>query len=75
MTEDECAREAVALNLTRRELDVLRLLVEGHGDIEITRRLGFSPRTVQDHVANLRKKTGQSNRVALAVHAVQKGWV
>lgn len=59
------------VRLTARELDVLRLLVEGLSDPEIAGRLGLSPRTVEEHIGNLLRKTAHRNRVALAVHAVR----
>ena len=64
--------EPAPIHLTPRERDVLRLLVEGHGDAEIAKQLGLSRRTVSEHVSNLLKKFGVSSRVALAVTAVRK---
>jgi DNA-binding NarL/FixJ family response regulator len=66
---------AAPIRLTPRERDVLRLLVEGLGDIEIARALGLRPRTVSEHVSNLLEKTMLPNRVALAVYAVRRGLV
>jgi DNA-binding NarL/FixJ family response regulator len=57
------------IHLTPRERDVLRLLVEGHGDAEIAKQLGLSRRTVSEHVSNLLKKFGVATRVALIVRA------
>jgi FixJ family two-component response regulator len=37
--------------LTRRECDVLRLLVEGYSNHEIANRLGIREQTVKDHVS------------------------
>jgi DNA-binding NarL/FixJ family response regulator len=48
--------------LTRRELEVLRLVAEGHTDREIARLLVLSPRTVEMHVANGLGKLGCRSR-------------
>ena len=60
---------------TPRELDVLKLLVEGAGDSEIARVLGLKPKTVSDHVSNMLKRSGLPGRVALAVYAIRIGLV
>ena len=55
--------------LTRRELEVLRLLVGGCADKEIAQRLFISVATVKRHVANIYGKLNVNNRtraVALA---------
>ncbi|UGT55590.1 response regulator [Nocardia asteroides] len=56
-------------DLTPRELDVLRLVAEGHGNQEIAERLHLGVSTVKSHLANLLEKTGTDNRVRLAVYA------
>ena len=52
--------------LRDREHEVLRLVVEGHTDREIAERLYISPRTVQNHLTNIREKTGLRRRPELA---------
>jgi predicted ATPase/class 3 adenylate cyclase/DNA-binding CsgD family transcriptional regulator len=61
--------------LTPRELDVLRLLIEGHTDKEIAEALFIGTRTVQTHVANLFAKLGVNARAEAAVVAVRRGLV
>jgi DNA-binding CsgD family transcriptional regulator len=56
-------------DLSRRERDVLRLLADGHTNLEIGKRLFISPETVRTHVAKLTAKLGAANRT----HAVAKG--
>jgi DNA-binding NarL/FixJ family response regulator len=52
--------------LTQRETDILRLLAQGHTDREISAQLHLSTRTVQNHLANVRQKTGMHRRSQLA---------
>lgn len=61
--------------LTPRELDVLRLVVEGLPDREIAAALSISPRTVQTHVASLFGKLDVSTRAEAAAVAVRRGLV
>jgi DNA-binding NarL/FixJ family response regulator len=61
--------------LTPRELDVLRLLVEGHSDRQIAEALFIGARTVQTHVANLFAKLGVNTRAEAAAVAVRRGIV
>jgi DNA-binding CsgD family transcriptional regulator len=51
--------------LTRRELDVLALIVQGASSREIARVLSIVPATVQDHVRSLCEKTGSRRRAEL----------
>ena len=55
--------------LTRRELDVLRLLAKGNTNRQIADLLGLSPRTVENHRANLLGKLGLDSRVELVNYA------
>ena len=51
--------------LTRRELEVLRLLARGYTYREIGAELFISVKTVETHASNILRKTQQSNRYAL----------
>ncbi|MCX7541511.1 response regulator transcription factor [Corynebacterium sp. P5848] len=51
--------------LTRRELEVLRLLARGYTYREIGAELFISIKTVETHASNILRKTQQSNRYAL----------
>ena len=55
--------------LTRRELDVLRLLAKGNTNRQIADLLELSVRTVENHRANLMGKLGLSSRVELVNYA------
>jgi DNA-binding NarL/FixJ family response regulator len=56
--------------ISDREREVLRLLVAGCSNREIANELGIIERTVKAHVAQLLRKVGVTNRIALSVHAV-----
>ena len=55
--------------LTRREIDVLRLLAKGNTNRQIAAQLGLSMRTVENHRANLMGKLGLVSRVELVNYA------
>jgi predicted ATPase/DNA-binding CsgD family transcriptional regulator len=57
--------------LTRREREVLKLLIEGHSDREIATALSISPRTVETHVGRILTKLGLHSRTAAVAHAVR----
>lgn len=61
--------------LTPRELDVLRLLVEARTDQEIGDELFISRRTVTTHVSNICAKLDVDSRTAAAIYAVRHGLV
>ena len=56
--------------ISEREREVLRLLVAGRSNREIGQQLKIEERTVKAHVAQLMRKVGVQNRIALSVHAV-----
>jgi FixJ family two-component response regulator len=51
--------------LTRRERDALAEFVEGASNKEAARKLGLSPRTVEEHRANIMRKLGARNTADL----------
>ena len=67
------AGPAALASLTARELDVLRLLMEGLRDREIAARLGTSPKTAMRHVANIFAKLGVQSRTQAAHVAREAG--
>lgn len=60
------AARCVADPLTKRELEVLALLLDGWRNQNIAERLGLSPNTVKNHVYAVYQKTGAANRIELA---------
>lgn len=61
--------------LTRRELDVLKLLAVGMYNKEIALKLDISERTVKNHVSNIFKKIGVADRTQAAVFAIRNSIV
>ena len=61
--------------LTPRELQVLRLLVDGHSNLEIADVLFIGVRTARSHVANILAKLDVPTRTAAATHAVRHNLV
>lgn len=59
--------------LTVRERDVLKLVVEGHTTREIADTLIVSPKTVEGHKTRLMAKLGIHNRIDLVKYALRKG--
>lgn len=61
--------------LTPRELDVLKLLAEGHRNREIADTLGLAEPTVKIHVNNLLRKLEAKDRTEAAVIALKRGLI
>ena len=55
----------VDYRITKRELEVLSLLLKGLTSAEIAEKLFISQRTVEAHLYNVYSKCGVSNRVEL----------
>jgi len=58
-------------NLTKRELEVLQLIVEGLTNTQIAERFVISPHTAKSHVCNILQKLSVTDRVQAAVKAVK----
>ncbi|HJT57749.1 MAG TPA: AAA family ATPase, partial [Ktedonobacteraceae bacterium] len=63
------------LHLTGRELEVLRLVAEGHTDREVAEILVISPRTVNRHLSNIFVKLDVPGRAAAVAYAIRWGLV
>jgi two-component system NarL family response regulator len=68
------ARNALA-GLTRREIEVLKLIGEGLDNSAIALRLSLTTRTVQNHVSTIYGKLGVSSRMEAAFQAIRCGLV
>jgi DNA-binding NarL/FixJ family response regulator len=61
--------------LTPRELEVLKLVAEGHTSDEIADVLVISRKTVDRHRANMLEKLGMRDRVELTRYAIRRGLI
>jgi DNA-binding NarL/FixJ family response regulator len=61
--------------LTAREMEVVKLIAEGHTSEEIAEMLVLSSKTVERHRANVLGKLGMRNRVELTRYAIRRGLV
>src|SRR3954453_12698909 len=68
-------KETPADPLTPRELEVVKLIGEGHTSEEIAGMLFISKKTVDRHRGNVLKKLGMRNRVELTRYAIRRGLV
>jgi DNA-binding NarL/FixJ family response regulator len=63
----------VATRFSEREMDVLRLLVEGKSNKEIAISLSLSEHTVKTHITNIFSKLEVNCRAEAVARAIQKG--
>jgi DNA-binding NarL/FixJ family response regulator len=73
--ESEAEDEPPPIELTARELQVLRLLAEGASNKSIARRLGITPHTAKFHVASIVAKLGATGRTDAVAKAMRLGLV
>ncbi len=64
---------AAAASLTRRELEILRLLTQGSSTAAAAERLHVSRATVRNHVQNIFAKLGVHSRLAAVAYATKHG--
>ncbi len=61
--------------LTRREIEILRLLAAGASTRAMAERLHVSPATVRNHVQHILEKLGVHSRLEAAAYATRRGLV
>ncbi|MGH3704209.1 MAG: response regulator transcription factor, partial [Agromyces sp.] len=69
----ESGGAAASAGLTRRELEVLRLVSSGRSNRQIAAELFLSERTVARHVSNILGKLGLGSRSAATAFAFEHG--
>jgi DNA-binding CsgD family transcriptional regulator len=65
----------VGIHFTRREKEILQLMVSGLTRRQIADELSISKATVDQHYKNMLKKTGLPNSANMLIKAVQEGWL
>ncbi len=61
-------------NLSDREMEILKLMVEGYDYKEVADKLFISPHTVRKHIANIYKKLHVTSKVQAVKLAMKKRW-
>ena len=64
-------RETAGAGLSKREIQILRLVADGKENKEIAQELFISPQTVKNHISNILAKLQIENRIQAAVYAVR----
>ena len=67
------SKSSESVNLTDRELEVLKAVAHGERSKEIAVQLGISERTVKAHLASIYNKLGVDSRAAAIAVAAQRG--
>jgi DNA-binding NarL/FixJ family response regulator len=76
LVREHLDRDAASLDpLTPRELEVVKLVAEGHTSDEIAGMLFISRKTVDRHRANILEKLNMRDRVDLTRYAIRRGLI
>jgi DNA-binding NarL/FixJ family response regulator len=63
------------VDLTRRERDIVQLIVDGHSNKSLAAALGIAHQTAKNHVRHVMAKVRVSSRVQLCAWAIERGYV
>lgn len=61
--------------LTEKEINIVKLLADGHHAYEIADRTSRSIWTIRKHIENAHDKTGHATSAGLVAMALRKGWI
>lgn len=75
LTDPPAAVEAMEIDLTEREIEILKLIAEGYTNKEIGESLFISHRTVDAHRTNMMKKLEVNNVAGLVRFAMKNGLI
>lgn len=64
---------AIHATLTKRELEIFKLLASGDTNSDIARQLNLSTHTISNHIKSILTKLHLQNRIQAAVQAVRTG--
>ncbi len=62
-------------NLTKAEMDILRLVAQGEDNKAIAERLALSERTIANRLSSVYEKLHVNNRTQAALIALRRGWM
>lgn len=62
-------------DLSKREMEILRLAAKGMNNKDIANKLFLSRRTVQSHLSNIFRKMNVGSRTEATIQAFGKGWL
>ncbi|MBW8012134.1 MAG: response regulator transcription factor [Chloroflexi bacterium] len=71
--DSEAAPDGPYENLTRREREILHLVLEGSTSTKIAKSLSISPRTVETHRSNFMRKLNLRKKSELFNYALEQG--
>jgi NarL family two-component system response regulator LiaR len=63
------------VELSEREIEILRLAAKGMGNQDIAGQLFLSRRTIQAHLANIFRKMDVGSRTEAVLQALKRGWL
>lgn len=66
---------SLPVNLTKREDEILRMIVTGQSNADIAAQLFVGPATVKTHVSNILMKLGVKDRIHAVIWAYEHGYV
>jgi len=66
---------AAKVQITAREIEVIRLIAWGYSNKEIAEQIQLSVKTVEAHKANAMRKLGMSSRIDIVRYAILQGWL
>lgn len=72
---NKTAKSKLTIELTKRELEILKLICQQNTTAEIADKLFISIRTVEGHKNNLLQKTECKNVVSLVIYAIQNEYI
>lgn len=61
--------------ISRREIEILRLLVKGYTNNQISEELSISEKTVKNHVSNMLVKLEVNDRLNAVLKALRNNWI
>src|SRR5699024_9038089 len=65
----------IPYNITKRELEVVHLIVDGMNNEQMAEALQVSEKTIKNHLSSIFKKLNVNSRTQVAIRAITEGWV